>query len=162
MPKRTKRNSRYIKKGGIIIGAVPAQPSAQPSAFTTWFNGAKKATEEAFSSASSAASSAANSATSAFNQTVAPTPPPHATGGRRRRRKGGDSEYLSLTNLASTASPISGIPTAKAQVWVGGKTRKRKRHKHTKACKDKTYKKGKRAKTMKFPFSNSLKRLINY
>lgn len=161
MPKRTKKNNRYLK-GGDIIGTIPVKPIAQPSSFSTWFNGAKKAASSALSSASLAASSAANSATNAFNKTVnpAPPPPPPRTFGGKRRRNGGDSEYLSLTNLASTASPICGIPTAKAQVWVGGKTRKRKRHKHTKSCKDKPHKKSKRTKTMKFPFSNSLKRLI--
>jgi hypothetical protein len=161
MPKRTKRNSRHLKKGGDIIGVTPSQPIDQPSSFETWLNKAKKAASSAISSASSAASSAANSATSAFNST-----PPPPTGGKRRR-KGGSSKQFSLTDLASTASPIRGILSAMPQVWVGGKTRKRscnKRHKHTKSCKSKTYKKRgnrkKRTKTMKFPFSNSLNRLI--
>ena len=147
MSKRTKRNSRYIKTGGDIIGTTPSQPSA----FTTWFNGAKKATETAISSASSAvssvASSAANSATSALKPS--PTPPP--TGGKRRRKGG---------TLASTASPISGILTAIPQVWVGGKSRKRRCNKHSRSCKAKKGNRKKRAKTMKFSFSNSLKRLI--
>jgi len=150
MPKRTKRNSRYRKKGGDIIGTYPTQAASQPSAFTTWFNGATNAAKRALNSASSAASSAANSATNAFNP--APTPPPRAFGGKRRR-KGGDSAQFSLT-----PGSISGIRSANPQVWVGGKTRKRKGHKHTKSCKKGNRKK--RAKTMKFPFSNSLKRLI--
>ena len=154
MPKRNKRNSsRHLTKGGEIIGTAPSQTfDNKPSAFSAWFNEAKKATESAINSASLAASSAANSATSAFNQTVNPSPPP--TGGKRRRKGG---------NLSSTASPISGILSAMPQVWVGGKTRKRRYHKHSKSCKGKTYKKEtrkKRAKTTKFSFSNSLKRLI--
>lgn len=169
MPKRTKKNSRYIKKGGIIIGAVPSEPIAPSttgtSALMTWYNGAYNEAKKALDAASLAASSAASSVSSAASSaTRALNPTPHPTGGRRRRRKGGSSAYISLTDLAATGSDISpSIPTAKPQVWVGGKTRKRSRHKHSKSCK--TYKKSnrkKRAKTMKFPFSNSLKRLINY
>lgn len=56
---------------------------------------------------------------------------PQPMGGKRRRtrrsRRGGSySPNISQTNLASSASPISGIQTAKALTWVGGKTRRRK------------------------------------
>jgi len=151
MPKRTKK-TRYIKKGGVIIGTPPptAQglPTAQgipaqapPSSFSTWLNGATTAVKKAASSVSSAASSA----TSALQKTVSTSP----TGGKRRPKGGGMH-----------------IPTAQPQVWVGGKTRKRgcqKRHKHTKSCKSQTYKTGSRknrSRKSKFPFSESLKRLI--
>lgn len=40
--------------------------------------------------------------------------------------KGGTKPYISLTNLASNAHSFFG-PTAKPQVWVGGK-RTKKRH----------------------------------
>jgi hypothetical protein len=55
-------------------------------------------------------------------------------GGKRRRMRGGYSPNMSLTNLASSASPISDTQTVKAQTWVGGKT-KRRRHRHGKSCK---------------------------
>ena len=59
-------------------------------------------------------------------------------GGKRRRvkRGGSYSANMSQTNLAATASPVSGIQTVKAQTWVGGKTKKRRhrRHKHKKSC----------------------------
>jgi hypothetical protein len=49
---------------------------------------------------------------------------------RRSKRGGSFSPNMSRTNLASTASPVSGIQTVKAQTWVGGKTRRRNnRHK---------------------------------
>jgi hypothetical protein len=169
MPKRTKK-TRYIKKGGDITQGPPlglASPvqapplgQAPPSAFSTWFNDAKKAV----SSAASSVSSAASSATSTLQNTV--SPPQQTLGGKRRQKGGTSKSYFSLTNLASVASPISGILTAKPQIWVGGKTRKRscqKRHKHTKLCKARTYKKSNRTKRVtksKFPFSESLKRLI--
>lgn len=59
-------------------------------------------------------------------------------GGKRRRvkRGGSYSANMSQTNLAATASPVSGIQTVKAQTWVGGKTKRRRhRHKHNKSCK---------------------------
>ena len=54
-------------------------------------------------------------------------------GGKRRRMCGGYSSNMSLTNLASSAAPISGVQTASSS-FVGGKTRRR-RHRHTKSCK---------------------------
>ena len=82
----------------------------------------------------------------------APPPPPPAStiaasqvpmGGRRRYKKGGSyhSNY-SRTNLASSAAPYSG-KSASPQVIIGGRTRKRrctrksrkgKKHRHTKTC----------------------------
>jgi hypothetical protein len=53
-------------------------------------------------------------------------------GGKRRRMRGGYSPNMSLTNLASSASPISDVQTVKAQTWVGGKS---KRRRHGKSCK---------------------------
>ena len=41
-------------------------------------------------------------------------------GGKKKSKKRGGS-------LASSASPVSGLATAKAHNWVGGKTRKRRR-----------------------------------
>ena len=54
------------------------------------------------------------------------------TGGGRRRKRGGSTKgYTSLTNIASTASPVRGMYTAKAHNWVGGKTRRRRRRKRS-------------------------------
>ena len=63
--------------------------------------------------------------------------PTASYGGKRRRvkRGGSYSANMSLTNLAASASPVSGIQTVKAQTWVGGKTKRRRRHKHNKSCK---------------------------
>ena len=59
-------------------------------------------------------------------------------GGRRTKRKhGGYNSNTPTTGLASTASPVSGIQTAKPHTWVGGKTKKR--HKHSKSCKHKKH-----------------------
>ena len=65
------------------------------------------------------------------------SPTTQTMGGKRRRsvkRGGSYTSNMSQTNLAATASPVSGIQTVKAQTWVGGKTkRRRRRHKHTKS-----------------------------
>ena len=67
--------------------------------------------------------------------------PSYGMGGKKRRtrrgkRGGAFSSNISETNLAATASPVSGIQTVKALTWVGGKT-KRRRHRHNKSCKHK-------------------------
>ena len=71
------------------------------------------------------------------NYETSSTPTASYGGKRRRVKRGGSySANMSQTNLAATASPISGIQTVKAQTWVGGKTkRRRRRHKHNKSCK---------------------------
>ena len=56
-------------------------------------------------------------------------------GKRRRSMRGGDyTDNISLTNLASNAAPISGTSTASA-LYVGGRTRRRRHHRHNKSCK---------------------------
>jgi hypothetical protein len=45
---------------------------------------------------------------------------------RRVKRGGGFADNISLTNLASSASPFSG-PTAQPHNWVGGKSRKHRK-----------------------------------
>ena len=134
-----------------------SQTAAETASFAA--NAAKKTANFAADAASSAADVAADAASNAADVAAHNNPASNMAnripvGGRRRHRKGGYGR--SLTNLASP------ILTAKPQVWVGGKTRKRtcnKRHKHTKSCKSKTNRK-KRSRKSKFPFSESLKRLI--
>ena len=66
-------------------------------------------------------------------------PPSSGYGGKKRytrrgKRGGAFSPNMSQTNLAASASPVSGIQTVKAQTWVGGKT-KRRRNRHNKSRK---------------------------
>ena len=65
--------------------------------------------------------------------------PTYGMGGRRGKRRrtmrGGDySDNISLNNLASNAAPFSNGNTATAP-YVGGRTRRRRHHRHTKSCK---------------------------
>jgi hypothetical protein len=53
---------------------------------------------------------------------------------RRRRMRGGIKGYTPTTGLAAHGASFSG-PTAKPHTMVGGKTRKRRKHKHSKSCK---------------------------
>ena len=55
-------------------------------------------------------------------------------GKRRRSMRGGNySDYTPTTGLAANAASVSGVPTASAQL-VGGRTRRRRRHKCGKSC----------------------------
>lgn len=59
-------------------------------------------------------------------------------GGKKTKRKyGGYKSNTPTTGLASSASPVSGIQTAKPHTWVGGKTKRR--HKHSRTCKHKKH-----------------------
>ena len=49
------------------------------------------------------------------------------TGKRTRRMRGGFKDNTPTTGIATHASPISGVTTAKPHNWVGGKTRRHKR-----------------------------------
>ena len=59
---------------------------------------------------------------------------PSSYGGKRRRKmrmRGGFKDNVSLTNLASHASPFAGS-TAKAHNWVGGRKKSKRHHKKNK------------------------------
>jgi hypothetical protein len=58
------------------------------------------------------------------------------SGGKKgtRSRRGGFQPNTPANNIASAAAPVSGLATARAHNWVGGKT-KRRHHKHNKSCK---------------------------
>jgi len=91
------------------------------------------------SSGSTYTSTAPSTYTPTTPSTYSSTPPaaPGYGGKRRRTQKkmrGGFSPNTPTTGLAFTASPISGIASVKS-MWVGGKTRKRRSHKHSKSCK---------------------------
>jgi hypothetical protein len=107
-------------------------------------NSAWEQTKKASSSAyNSAASAVAPAPAPAPTPMLAPAPTPTSViGGRRRRRtskRGGYSANTPINGLASTSAPFSG-KTAQPQVWVGGRTRRR-RHKHSTSCKHKRHRK---------------------
>lgn len=72
--------------------------------------------------------------TSSLTNPSQPTMTTSTYGGRHRRTKhrrhkmhGGFKDNTPTSGIAAHASPISGVTTAKAHNWVGGKTRRHKR-----------------------------------
>ena len=149
MPKRHHRKM----KGGFLesLGSTLSSwgSSVSQGANSLW-DKTKKATSSATSSltASAPTSTAPTSTapTSTAPTSTAPTSSytpssttPKAFGGRKRSKKirGGFSPNSATTGLASSAGPFSG-QTAQPKNWVGGRTRKHKKHgkkhRHTKRC----------------------------
>ncbi len=109
---------------------------------SSWFSSATSSLTDAWNKTKSAASGAYNSATGSSpipTSTYTPTTSTDTTstytpmGGKRRRtrrmRGGNFNDYMPTTGLAAYASPISGIPSVRAQM-VGGRTRRHRRHRH--------------------------------
>ena len=143
MPKSHKKKTR---RGGGLWDDLTNKASSLTSGMSTssWNPFAKKTSTTTSSTSSSvpAASSTSSSVPAASytesSSTTSTSPTMQTMGGKRRRIKRGGSytANMSQTNLAATALPVSGIQTVKAQTWVGGKTKKRRRrHKHNKSCK---------------------------
>jgi hypothetical protein len=148
--KKTRRGGGWFddlknKATGLTSGMSTSSwsPSSWSSGMSTssWNPFAKKETPSASTSYTPSASTSYTPSASTPSELSPPTtytsPTTQTMGGRRRAKRGGSySANMSQTNLAATASPISGIQTVKAQTWVGGKTkRRRRRHKHNKSCK---------------------------
>ena len=133
MPKRNKKNRSKRMRGGWPWDS--ASGSSSSSSGTGWFSSLKKNASSSgtgwFSStpaATPAATPAPAAATPPATPPPAPVPAPApVTGGRKRRShrmRGGYSNNMSTTNLAASAGSFSGS-TARAQAYVGGRTKKR-------------------------------------
>jgi len=78
--------------------------------------------------------------TSAYTPAPAPTYTPTPVGGKhkskRRSMKGGYTSNVPTMSLAGHAAPISGVPNAQPQAWVGKGGRRTRRHnkRHSKSC----------------------------
>jgi hypothetical protein len=133
MPKNLTRHRRANKRGGQTVpeyGAPAPAPTyvAPAPAGESWFNGlgtkigelgAKLDPRKLLPSSDPNAPS------------TAPSTAPSSSwfGGKRRMRamRGGNVHASNPLSLATTASPISGISSALAHNWVGGRTRGRGR-----------------------------------
>ena len=99
-------------------------------------------------------SSISQTATNAYNKTknavsgsqtssvstpyVAPvtTATPTVGGRTRKNKRGGSySASKSVVGLAANAAPVSNVKTAQPHTIVGGKSRRHRKHKHSKSCK---------------------------
>ena len=132
MPKRNKKNRSKRMRGGWPWDSASGTDSTSSSG-TGWFDSLKKNASSATGSTSGWFSSATPTPAPAPAPAPAPsdTPPPSVTGGKKRRSRrmrGGYSDNISTNNLAASAGAFSGS-TARAQAYVGGRT-KRRCHKH--------------------------------
>ena len=138
MPKRNRKNKSKRIGGGFDMGSLnpfgssTEGASSSGSSGTSWLGSLTEKAKSATGSASGWFSSSPTTTT-----TTAPANPYPATtttttyGGRKRRSnrmRGGYSNNISTTNLAASAGSFSGS-TARAQAYVGGRTKKRC-HKH--------------------------------
>jgi hypothetical protein len=94
-------------------------------------------------------SSISQSASSAYNKTKnavtgepsysAPVMP--TVGGRTRKYKRGGSYSASksVTGLAANSATVSNVKTAQPHTMVGGKSKRHRKHKHSKSCKHKKH-----------------------
>jgi hypothetical protein len=133
MPRKYKKNKSKRMRGGFDMSSLnpfgSAEGSSSSSSATGWFN---SLTEKAKSATGSASGWLSSATTPTPVPTPTPTPIPvpslvPVTGGRKRRSRrmrGGYSNNISTTNLAASAGSFSGS-TAKAQAYVGGRTKRR-------------------------------------
>ena len=129
MPRKHKKNRSKRMRGGWPWDN--ASGSSSSSSGTGWFSSLKKNASSSgtgwFSSAPAAAPAPAPPAPAPAPPSPTPDATPPVTGGRKRRShrmRGGYSNNMSTTNLAASAGSFSGS-TARAQAYVGGRTKKR-------------------------------------
>ena len=118
------------------------------------------------SSLSNGWNSLSNSASNAYNKTknsvtnystgsssYYPSQPAYSTGSyqnqpssysyggktRKHKRGGSYSSSISVNGLAANAAPVSNVKTAQPHNLVGGKSKKHRKHKHSKSCKHKKH-----------------------
>jgi len=122
MPKNLTRHRRANKRGGQTVAAPTPMPAPAPA---PTYPPAPAPTEEP-----GVLDNVTTGVKTQFNRAkewAANLWP--STGGRRRMRamRGGDVNPSDPLSLATNASPISGISSARAHNWVGGRTRGRGR-----------------------------------
>ncbi len=147
MPKRNRKNKSKRMRGGFDMSSLnpfgSSEGTTSTSSGTSWLGSLTEKAKSATGSASGWFSSTPTTTTPSYSP-PAPAPPAAnapaanapAYGGRRRRMRGGYSSNISTTNLAASAGSFSGS-TARAQAYVGGRTKKRcRRHKrsHRRNC----------------------------
>ena len=146
MPKVNRKNKSKRMRGGFDMSSLNPFGSSNEvasSTGTSWLGSLTEKAKSASGSASGWFSSSPTTAPPAYPPATSayPANPPAAPayGGRKRRSnrmRGGYSSNISTTNLAASAGSFSGS-TARAQAYVGGRTKKRcRRHKrsHRRNC----------------------------
>ena len=88
---------------------------------------------------SSGWASLSQGASNAYNKTKNAVRPNQSFGGRRRTRRskrgGSFSAHKPLHGLAAHSSPVSNVRTAQPHHMVGGRSKRHRKHKHSRSCK---------------------------
>jgi hypothetical protein len=133
-----RRHRRKTMKGGFwpFDGNTTSSSygSSNSGMFSNLFGDSSKRSSYGTSNSSSGFFGNLFGSTSSTNNNTSYTNAPMSTstyGGkhsrRRRHMRGGFKDNTPTTGVASHAAPISGVSTAKAHNWVGGRTRRRGR-----------------------------------
>ncbi len=126
MPKRNRdsknNRKRKIKGGTVVPVSVSDWWNNNITNGNLWQNTKKKfgETTNYVSSLMPGSQTTNGYSDSQYQQSQYQYQPPYTGGKKKSKKRGG--------NLASNASPVSGLATAKAHNWVGGKTRKYRKH----------------------------------
>ena len=136
------RRQRTSKKGGVSLDSIGSTLSGWGSSLkqgaSEAYNKTKQGVSSAYDSTKAGVSSAYDSTKNAVSGTTG------AMGGRRRRTRrrrrthGGSASVVAktpLNGLAVHAAPVSNVPTAKPHNIVGGKSRRHRKHRHSRSCK---------------------------
>ncbi len=130
-----RRHRHRTMRGGFLDTLSNWGASLSQSASNLW-----EKTKSATSSATSELTGTSSTSVPSYSSTNTSYTQPMTTstyGGksrRRRRMKGGFKDNTGSSTLAANAAPFSG-ETARAHNIVGGRTRRRRKHKHSKSCK---------------------------
>jgi len=118
MPRRHRK-----MKGGFL--------DSLGSTLSGWGSSISQSASNAYSKTKNAVTGSSNSATAPV-ATVTPT-----VGGRTRKNKRGGSYSASksVTGLAANSATVSNVKTAQPHTIVGGKSKRHRKHKHSKSCK---------------------------
>jgi len=130
MPKNLTRHRRAAKRGGQTAPYVAPAPAPMPTYVApapTYPPPAEESwTDKIKGLGTKLKGYLPNSDATTTTSSTTAAPPSSWFGGRKRMR-GGNVNASDPLSLATNASPISGIASARAHNWVGGRTRAQKR-----------------------------------
>lgn len=135
-----KRHRQRTMKGGFLDTLSSWGSSLTQSASNLWEK-TKSATSNLTNTSSSSQQPDTYSSTPSATSYSTSQPMTTSTyGGRKRSRRmrGGFKDNTGSSQLAANAAPFSGV-TAKPHNYVGGKTKRHKKHRHSKSCKHKKH-----------------------
>ena len=133
-----RKNSKRRMKGGFLeelSSSLSGWTTSLKNTTSSWSDKIKKSVPSLGASSPSAAHTPVSStpvSSTPVSSTPVSTSAPPSSGGKKRwggskKMRGGYSDNTPTTGLAFNAAPFSG-DTARPNTWVGGKTKKRRKH----------------------------------